>query len=232
MHSAGKRGFTLIELLVAISILGIIAVLGWRGLDSIVRACIALTADLEQTRGMQLAFAQLQSDCGLIVDAAMLSNRTNLLSQPNRLLMVRKVYAENQPTQLQVVAYRLKDGALQRSESNATRDLDQLDQFWQAALIDAPSRDAVTLKTGVDAMSVLAWDGAAWSPLAPSNVDAGAVGAAAPISANPSSSAAPIPPLAPTPAASKPATPSGLQITLQLHDQQAMLVKAFLLGAI
>jgi general secretion pathway protein J len=35
----GERGgFTLVELLVAISILAIVAVLGWRGLDGIIRA--------------------------------------------------------------------------------------------------------------------------------------------------------------------------------------------------
>src|SRR5665811_345320 len=61
------KGLTLVELLVAISVLGFVAVLGWRGLDSIVRARIALTSDLEQTRGMQLAFAQLQSDCAHLV---------------------------------------------------------------------------------------------------------------------------------------------------------------------
>ena len=33
-----SAGFTLIELLVAIGILAMVAVLGWRGLDSIVRS--------------------------------------------------------------------------------------------------------------------------------------------------------------------------------------------------
>jgi general secretion pathway protein J len=36
--SRRQRGLTLIELLVAISVLAFVAVLGWRGLDSIVRA--------------------------------------------------------------------------------------------------------------------------------------------------------------------------------------------------
>ena len=54
------RGFTLVELLVAISILAIVAVLGWRGLDGIVRARTTLTQQMETTRGMQLAFAQMQ----------------------------------------------------------------------------------------------------------------------------------------------------------------------------
>ena len=69
-----QAGFTLIELLVAISILAIVAVLGWRGLDSIVRSREALTSELEQTRGLQLTFAQLQSDC---------ANTVNPLNYPN-----------------------------------------------------------------------------------------------------------------------------------------------------
>ncbi|MFL6716736.1 MAG: type II secretion system protein J, partial [Burkholderiaceae bacterium] len=45
-----QRGLTLIELLIAITVLAVVAVLGWRGLDSIVRSRIALTAEMERTR--------------------------------------------------------------------------------------------------------------------------------------------------------------------------------------
>ncbi|MEC5215133.1 general secretion pathway protein J [Actimicrobium sp. GrIS 1.19] len=196
-----RAGFTLIELLVAITILGVIAVLGWRGLDSIVRARVALTDDLEQTRGMQLAFAQMQSDCGQLVEASVLGNRASVVSDAGRLIVVRKVYADNQPTRLQVVAYRLKDGALLRNESESTRNLDQIDQFWQAAMADNSGGSTVTLKTGIDAMTVKTWDGAGWNALAQSTQGA------------------------------TPPPMTGLQVTLQLHDQQALLVKAFLLGA-
>jgi len=51
-RTINNRGFTLVELLVAITILAIVATLGWRGLDGIVRARIALNAQLEQSRGI------------------------------------------------------------------------------------------------------------------------------------------------------------------------------------
>ncbi|MBC7414965.1 MAG: prepilin-type N-terminal cleavage/methylation domain-containing protein, partial [Herminiimonas sp.] len=125
-------GFTLIELLVAISILAIVAVLGWRGLDGIVRARIALTANLDQTRAMQLTFAQMQSDCAKI-DSTVVLGHAPLVADQTRLMMVRAVYAEDQPSRLQVVTYRVRNGNLTRRESLATRDLGELAGAWQAA---------------------------------------------------------------------------------------------------
>ena len=122
-----QRGFTLVELLVAISILAIVAVLGWRGLDSIVRARSTLTTQMETTRGMQLAFAQLQSDCEHITRSDVINGRPFLLIGNDRITMVREVFTENQPSRLQVVAYRIVNGTLVRRESNATRDLAELD---------------------------------------------------------------------------------------------------------
>lgn len=197
--SAANRsrcGFTLVELLVAISILGIIAVLGWRGLDSIVRARIALTSDLEQTRGMQLAFAQMQSDCGL-VDVSIVLGRPSVTWNQGKLIIVRKVYGDNQPTQLQVVAYQLLNQALVRTESPATRNLQSIDQFWQAASAGTETANAVILKTGVSAMNVSSWESGGWTGFG-----------------------------------ADPAQLKGLQVTLQLKDPNAPLVKAFLLGAI
>ena len=154
-HSAA--GFTLIELLVAIGILAMVAVLGWRGLDSIMRSREVLTSQLEQARGMQLAFAQMQSDCDHLAGAGqsntLLNGRLNLSAENDRLTLVRLAASEQEPQQLQVVTYRLRGGVLTRRESNGTRDLAVLDTLWQAARDDTDTSSAdVALMHGVDSM--------------------------------------------------------------------------------
>jgi len=160
--SIHRRGFTLVELLVAISILAIVAVLGWRGLDGIVRARSSLTAQMETTRGMQLAFAQLQSDCEHITRPEVINQRPFLLTGTDRITLVREVLTENQPSRLQVVAYRIINGTLVRRESNVTRDLAELDGLWQASISDTDTSGTVALQTGVAGMQVLVWQNGGW----------------------------------------------------------------------
>ncbi len=124
-----KAGFTLIELLVAISILAIVAVLGFRGLDSIIRSRTILTADLEQTRSLQITFAQLQSDCLQTVNQLSYPNLpegTSVWVEPKRLTLIRNDYSDDQAPAMQVVVYRIKNSSLIRFESDSTRDLEVL----------------------------------------------------------------------------------------------------------
>jgi len=206
---AALRGFTLIELLAAISILAVVAALSWRGLDTIVRTRVALTSALEQTRGMQLAFAQMQSDCGNIASIDEIGSRPRLQAEPGRLTMLRVVLIENQPSRAQVIAYRLRDGILSRHESEATRDLRVLDELWSAAVSDAGMGSPVALQTGVADMNLRLWSPATgWR-----SADAAATDAAS--AANPNTAA-----------------PSGLEVTLRLSGNENGLVKVMLLGAI
>ncbi|WP_426116356.1 PulJ/GspJ family protein [Massilia sp. PWRC2] len=198
------RGFTLIELLVAISILAMVAVLGWRGLDGIVRARVSLTEQMEVTRGMQLAFAQMQSDCEHIpVDGVLLGTRPYLLFDQERLTMVRLAMVENEPTRLQVVSYRVRDGVLLRRESSATRNMTELDVMWKAATSDADTTAPVALQAGVTGINVQNWANNAWQAIQ------------APLVA---------------PAAVTPGARYGLQVVLQTRNLAAPMVKTFLLG--
>jgi general secretion pathway protein J len=195
-----SRGFTLVELLVAIGILAMVAVLGWRGLDGIVRARVALTSEMENTRGMQLAFAQMQSDCE---NAArdLLDKRAFLQIDNDRLTLVRTVFTEAEPSRLQVVSYRIVNGTLVRRESAPTRDLVQLDLLWQAALTDADTTPPVALHPGVAGMQLLMWQANQWRPKEVTQAD---VGLAAP--------------------------PTGLRVALSLQGTAGPMNKSFLLG--
>jgi general secretion pathway protein J len=214
------RGFTLVELLVAITVLAIVAVMGWRGLDGIVRSREQLTQNMEQTRGIQLTFAQMQSDLEQIADKPLLRERQNIQADSSRLVFVRTVQSENAPSQLQVISYTVRDGVLSRSESQVTRDLVQLDALWQAALGQSGAQATVGLQAGVNGMEVRVWEAGGWKQ--PQNV--------ATSSTNP-------PPLGDETGTPKPPVPqaegvTGLEISLQIQGQPAPLTKVFLLGAV
>ena len=200
-----SKGFTLVELLVAISILAIVAVLGWRGLDGIVRARISLTSQIEATRGMQLAFAQLQSDAEHMANPAMLQKRPFLLADTDAMTMVRNVYRENEAAMLQVVSYRVVDNVLLRRESVGTRDLVQLDVLWKAATSNLDTTPPVALQAGVTGMVVQTWELNGWKT------------GGQPRGYNPSALELP---------------PTGLQVALSVKGAQAVMIKSFLLGGL
>ncbi len=217
------QGLTLVELLVAICVLAFVAVLGWRGLDSITRARAALNSELEQTRGLQLAFAQLQADCANAVDATTLDGRSPLAVDAARVTLARRIQPDALPGMLQLVTWRLRDGVLTREESPATRDLTRLDQYWQFAA--AGGANPIALRSGLRAMDLRVWtdDGRGWRSW--TQVRAQGEPAAAPLTSRGSL----MNPGAGTTAMQTPW--SGLEVSLRVEGNVAPMTKVFMLGA-
>ncbi|MFZ6658683.1 PulJ/GspJ family protein [Undibacterium sp. TJN19] len=213
-----QSAFTLIELLVAITILAIIAVLGWRGLDSIVRARAGLTVEMEQTRGIQLAFAQIENDCAHLADASNLTGRETMSALGNRLVLIRTVFEENQPSRLQVVLYQVREGVLSRREALPTRELAALDKDWQNAINDADANPIIALQSQVAGFEMRTWRNGegGWRSGGSESDGAGNPG-------QPGSAAGQAP---------KTAKMTGLEISVQLAGHELPVTKVFLLGAV
>ena len=62
MVRAPRQGFTLIEVLVAISVMALMTLMAWRGLDGMLRSQRDLQARADQLRTLQAGLAQWQTD--------------------------------------------------------------------------------------------------------------------------------------------------------------------------
>jgi general secretion pathway protein J len=206
---AAFSGFTLVELLVAITILVVVAVMSWRGLDVLTRARDSLTNQIEDARRLQLTFAQLQADCANIIDPAMLPGRAPIVITDDSMVLVRHVHAENQPLRLKIVAYHLINGTLARRESVATRDLSILDAAWPLMSSVAAVAQDVPLHFDVASMRIRTWQGAGQGWRTP-GID---------IVSNDSG---------------KPAVasvfPTGIEVSLRLGQTPGQMTKVFLIG--
>ena len=150
-------GFTLIELLVAISLMAVVAVLGWRGLDSIANTRDKLDQSLTNTRGLQAAFTQLQLDASQILSAAQSGEQPTLWSDGRGLSLLRRVAHSEQPTRLLRVTYRIQNGELLRETESLAPGL----------VPDSPQpARQVRLAAGIESMTVKIWtnDSRGWRP--------------------------------------------------------------------
>jgi general secretion pathway protein J len=196
----GSGGFTLIELLVAITILAIVAVMGWRGLDSIIRVRTALDGEMRQMGDIQLVFAQMQNDCMQVVSAGELPGRAYLVTGDGSLTLLRAVSSDSQPTQFEIVSYRYKDGILVRKETLPTRDLATLDSLWQTAVADGSVENGIKLHANLEGINLRSYRNGAWLGPSPAEFDP----------------------------SQPPAT--ALEVELRLKGHEGSIVKSFLVG--
>ncbi len=138
-----QRGFTLIELLVAISLMALMAVLSWRGLDGISRAQTQLQQRSDDVLALQATLAQWGADLDAIEQQPNLSG----LDWDGRALRMVRRSSLAPGDGLHVVAWarRSIDGQGQwlRWQSPSLTDRQALDLAWQKAALWAqnPSDD-------------------------------------------------------------------------------------------
>lgn len=125
MRLRNLRGFTLLELLVAISVLAVVSMIAWRGLDSLVRTRERLEPEADDVRALLTAFGQLERDLAQVTNPKFLGLTTSpiMISASDGAIVLQMIRiapaTADRPTEVQTVSYRVIEGTLMRQATAA-----------------------------------------------------------------------------------------------------------------
>jgi general secretion pathway protein J len=136
----GARGFTLVELLVALFVLALLAALGWRGIDGMIRAREQTEARADDVLALQTGLAQWNADLEAIVELAPLG----ALDWNGRVLRLTRRSSLSPADGVRVVGWAQREGRWVRWESPPLTTRGDLDTAWlQADLWSRNPSDAM-----------------------------------------------------------------------------------------
>lgn len=162
-----QAGFTLVEILVALAILAIVALMGWKGLDSIVRSRDAIVSAAARLNDENLFFLQLEDDGKNLLSTATVQQRQVLHVEKNRIKLIREIRKSDAlPMQVVVVQYFFEAGKIARYMSAATSDLDMIDKLWSDTELPMRKQQAKVLASGLSLFKMYLWNGSLrkWQP--------------------------------------------------------------------
>ncbi|WP_284615825.1 prepilin-type N-terminal cleavage/methylation domain-containing protein [Aquabacterium humicola] len=195
-------GFTLVEVLVALLIMSVIAVIGWRGVDSMARSREIAQAASEQSLRMSAIVGQFEQDLQALQESASVPA---LSFDGAALRLTRRSDAG-----LQVVVWALREGRWLRWAGPVTTRAGALQESWMASQqLQGQEPGQLTLLEGVASWQVYFYRGG-WSNAQSSADVAAAPTAASPASA-PSTDGGQPPPQAP-----RALLPTGVRIVIEL----------------
>ena len=178
----GRRtGFTLVEVLVALTIMALMAAMGWQGVASMARAREIGQAASERTLRLGTLMAQWEQDLMAVYDSPSLPG---LQFDGAALRLLRRSDGG-----VQVVVWSLREGRWRRWASPATTTSAQLQQFWQTSQqLQGAEPEQLLLTDGVTSFQLYFWRGQGWSN-AQSSADVVAAPVAAPVAVSAASAA-------------------------------------------
>lgn len=149
-------GFTLVEVLVALLIMAVIAVLGWRGIDSMARSREVAQASSERTLRLSAVIGQLEQDIPQVFDTGV---APGLTFDGAVLRMTRRSEGG-----VQVVAWSLREGVWRRWAGPLTSRVGALQEAWlQSQQLLGNEAQQVRLLDGVTGWQVYFFREGAWT---------------------------------------------------------------------
>jgi general secretion pathway protein J len=238
------RGFTLIEVLVALSVMALLALMSWRGLDGMARVQADMRERVDGVVSVQTGLSQWSSDLDAVVETTLVSP----IDYDGRVLRLTRRDASLAGSPLRVVGWarRVIDGtqdgraAWARWQSQPLRTRAELQEAWQqveswAQSPSAADRQREVAVLGLDQWQIFYYRNNAWTnPLSTASATGinPAQAAAVPTPAVPASGTAATPTNPIVPTASATATglngvalvplPDGIRLILSLSAGQPL----------
>jgi len=178
-----QQGFTLIELLIAITLMAVMAGLGWRGLDGLMRSRDINQARVDQTAVLQTVLAQWRSDLDHMTAVPSISD-AGLAWDGQTLRITRRAstpMADGSDAGLWVVAWTRRDGRWWRWQSPALQNRRSLLEAWARAErwgknAGVDDQNFETPLVAIDLWQISYFRGNAWTnPLSSASNNAGSV---------------------------------------------------------
>ena len=170
-------GFTLIELLVAISVMALLAVMSWRGLDGMARSQAQTSQRADEVLNLQSGLGQWKVDLDSLTQTPQISS----MDWDGRVLRLTR-RATNESDGLMVVAWARRNdagGHWLRWQSPVFRTVGGYNEAWSRAVVwsqtaSAEDRAREVKVTPLDSWQLFYFRGNAWSnPLSSDGVSAG-----------------------------------------------------------
>ena len=174
-HRAARhlaRGFTLIEVLVALSVMALLALMSWRGLDGMARVQTDMRERVDGVVSVQTGLSQWSSDLDAVVETALVSG----IDYDGRVLRLTRRDASLAGSPLRVVGWarRVIDGTQDgrgswaRWQSQPLRTRAELQEAWQqvenwAQSPSAADRQREVAVLGLDQWQIFYYRNNAWS---------------------------------------------------------------------
>jgi prepilin-type N-terminal cleavage/methylation domain-containing protein len=130
---ASEHGFTLIEVLIGLVIMGVIAIMAWRGMDTLLRSHAGVLERSVQQKIITDVVEQWMRDCESMISAEELASwQRGLLpfvQGAQQTWWLRSTQAANRWS-WQLVGYTLREGQLQRWASGPLSDANDAISLW------------------------------------------------------------------------------------------------------